>query len=1069
MNRASFAVLCTLVLLISGCATALTGGGGPGGGGTGPFGLTVTPATASLHGADTQQFAATANDGSSPAVNWSVNRVVGGNATTGTISATGLYSSPEFPPSPNTITITAAETADASKTGASNVTLMNPIPQVISAAPTSIPVGAFTLVVTGAHFAQGATVYFGTVALTTTRVSSTQLTATGTATSGQVGNISITVQNPNPGAATSGQVLAQVIGGGIIVTVTPNVANVRTAATQQFSANVTGTSNSGVTWAVNGVPGGNDSLGTIIGNGNYNAPAILPLNNAITVTATSIADTTKAGTAAVTLQNPVPTIVSVTPPALTVGAFTLNVVGTNFVNGAVVKFGNTALTTTFLSSTQLTASGTASAAQAGNVPVTVTNPNPGSAVSNAVVVVLSVPNSNIKVTISPTSANLVTGASEQFTATVTGTANTAVTWSVAGQINGNSDVGTIDATGLFIAPLNIPSANSVLVSATSVADSTKMASATVTFLNPPPVLTSISPAKIAPGTFELTLNGTGFVNTSSATFGGVPLTVIYGSPNSLVGIGSATAAQAGNVPVVVTNPTPGGGVSAAVNVLVTTAGTPITSAAAVRFLEQSSFGPTPETVNQLRQLGYDLYLQNELTATNTPYPDPITTSSVFNVQQRFFVNSFAGGDQLRQRSALALNELWVVAGDKVNDPLGYTNYLRTLDKDALGNYLTIMTDVTLTPAMGNYLDMVNNDAPAPGQHANENYAREIMQLFTLGLNQLNPDGTPVLDGSGNPIPTYTQDDVMALGRAFTGWTYPVKPGMSAQKHNPQYYGGPMVAVESNHDTGAKTLLGQTIPAGQTAEADLASALNIIFNHSNVGPFVARQYILRLVTSNPSPAYVQRVAQAFNTGSFSSGTGTSYGAGTRGDMQALLAAVLLDPEARRGDDPSTVVATDGKLREPIVMEVSLIRAFHAQTDAGGLSNEGDNMGQNVFYPATVFNFFPPVSPIPNTTLNGPEFAIFNTATSLARVNFIDDVVYGAVGADTHFNFAPVINAGSQDAMLTWLGTLFLHGPVPDTMKTTIQTALSSVDPADTTGQARGAIYLVTSSSMYQVQH
>jgi uncharacterized protein (DUF1800 family) len=464
-----------------------------------------------------------------------------------------------------------------------------------------------------------------------------------------------------------------------------------------------------------------------------------------------------------------------------------------------------------------------------------------------------------------------------------------------------------------------------------------------------------------------------------------------------------------------------------------------------------------------------MYLQNELSATSTPYPDPIPNSSIYNVQQRFFVNSFAGGDQLRQRSALALNELWVVAGDKVSDPMGYTNYLRTLDKDALGNYLNVMTDVTLAPAMGDYLDMVNNDAPAPGQHANENYAREIMQLFTLGLNQLNPDGTPVLDGSGNPVPAYTQDDVMALGRAFTGWTYPVMPGKTSQKHNPEYYSGPMVAVESNHDMGAKTLLGQTIPAGQTAEADLSSALNIIFNHPNVGPFVAQQFILRLVTSNPSPAYVQRVAQVFNSGSFTNGTGKTYGTGTRGDLQAMLAAVLLDPEARRGDDPTTAVATDGKLREPIVMEVSMVRAFHAKTDGAGLSNEGDRMGQNVFYPATVFNFFPPVSPIPGKSLNGPEFAIFNTDTSLARVNFVDDVVYGAVGSDTQFNFAPVINAGTPDQMLSWLGTLFLHGPVPDTMKQTIDTALSSVNPADTTGQARGAIYLVTSSSMYQVQH
>jgi uncharacterized protein (DUF1800 family) len=408
--------------------------------------------------------------------------------------------------------------------------------------------------------------------------------------------------------------------------------------------------------------------------------------------------------------------------------------------------------------------------------------------------------------------------------------------------------------------------------------------------------------------------------------------------------------------------------------------------------------------------------------------------------------------------------MWVVGADKVGDPVGYTNYLNTLNKDALGNYLNLMTDVTLTPAMGNYLDMVNNDAPASGQHANENYARELMQLFCLGLNQLNPDGTPVLDASGNPIPTYTQDDVMALGRAFTGWTYPVTPGKSSQTHNPQYYGGNMVPVESNHDMGPKTLLGQAVPAGQTAEADLTSMLAIIFNHPNVGPFVSQQLIEKLVTSNPSPAYVQRVAQAFNTGKFN-----AYGSGNRGDMQATVAAILLDPEARRGDSSATVVAGDGKLREPIVMEVAIARAFHARTDAHGLPNESDQMSQNVFFPPTVFNFFPPVSPISGTTLNGPEFAIFNTNTSLARANFIDDVVYGAIGSNTKLDFSPVYNAGTPPQMLDWLGTLFLHGAVPDSMAQTITTAINAVDPADTQRQARTAIYLVTSSSMYQVQH
>ncbi len=360
--------------------------------------------------------------------------------------------------------------------------------------------------------------------------------------------------------------------------------------------------------------------------------------------------------------------------------------------------------------------------------------------------------------------------------------------------------------------------------------------------------------------------------------------------------------------------------------------------------------------------------------------------------------------------------------------------------------------------------MVNNDAPPPGEHANENYAREIMQLFTLGLNQLNPDGTPVLDGNGNPVPTYTQNDVMDLGRAFTGWTYPVTPGKSSQNHNPQYYGGSMIAVESLHDFGPKTILGQSIPAGQSAEQDLASALGIIFNHPNVGPFVAKQMIEHLVTSNPSPAYVQRVATAFSTGTFN-----SYGSGKRGDMQAMVAAILLDPEARRGDNPATVVVTDGKLREPVVLIASIARAFHAKTDAGGLSNWSANMSQDIFNPSTVFNFFPPVNPIAGTSLNGPEFAIFDTNTSLARMNFINAAVYQALGQFTTLDFSPVITAGTTDQMVAWLDALFLHSSTPTQMKQTILTALAALDPADTTGQARAAIYLYLSSSMYQTQH
>jgi uncharacterized protein (DUF1800 family) len=1051
-------LLSTVAIFLGGCAEAIIPSSGSQG-----YTIIVTPGTATLPGLTTQQFSAKTNDGSKPTLSWTINGIAGGNPTIGTISSTGLYTAPEFPPAPNTIKVSATDTVDTSKTGSSAVTLDNPIPVLTAISPVVISVGPFTLSLTGQYFVPGATVFLGSTALATTVVSSTQLTATGTATNAEVGNVNITVQNPAPGANASKAITAQIKGSGINVQVTPATGTLRAGTQQVFAATVTGTSNTGVTWSINGIAGGNDTVGTIVGNGNYLAPNILPKANTITVTATSVADTTATGNATMTLGNPVPILSTVTPDLVVIGKFSLTLTGSGFMNGSVVNFGSQPLTTTFVSPTELTATGSATIAQVGTVNVSVTNPNPVSATS-APIPVQVVASSNIVVTLTPKSVTIGAGNTTQFQATVTGTSDIQVSWSVNGVPYGNNTVGTVDGNGNYTAPVNIVGLGSVTVTAASVVDPTKSGSATVTLSNPVPTLTAITPGTIGPGAFQLTFYGTGFVATSTATFGGQPLQITYVTDTMITAVGTATSAQAGNVPIMVTNPVPGGGTSNSLNVTVTTSGSPVSSAAAVRFLEQASFGPDTESLNQVQEMGFDAYFQNQFAATVTPYPNPRPNDTVSNVQQSFFLNSIAGGDQLRLRAAMALNELWVVGADTVSDPVGYTNYMRTLDNDALTNYLNVMTDVTLTPAMGDFLNMVNNNAPAPGQHANENYAREIMQLFTLGLNKLNPDGTAVLDASGNPVPTYTQNDVMDLGRAFTGWTFPTAPGKSEQNNNPPYYASPMIPVESEHDTGAKTILGQSIPAGQSAEQDLSAALNIIFNHPNVGPFVATQLIEKLVTSNPSPAYVQRVALAFNTGTFN-----SYGSGKRGDLQATIAAILLDPEARRGDVAATSVATDGKLREPVVMIVSLCRAFHVKTDGAGLSYEGDQMSENIFYAPTVFNFFPPVNPIPQTTLNGPEFGIFNTNTSLARDNVINDAVYGALGSNTKLDFTPVINAGSPDQMIAWLDTLFLHGTTPDQVKQIISTALSAYDPADTQGQAQASIYLYTSSSMYQVQH
>lgn len=1062
MKRSALVVLAALAVLLGGCAQAILPGDPGAGSGPGLTALTVTPSAATIPGVAQQLFTAKTGDGSKPTVNWSINGIAGGNATIGIIDANGMYTAPEFPPAPNSITISAVETSNTRMLGNAAATLNNPVPQLTSVLPMSIAQGPFTITLTGLHFAPTAAAFMGTTALTTAYVSSTQLTATGTATSAQAGTQTITVHNPDPGASVSAGVNI-IVQGGVAVMVAPATAMVRTGNQQVFTVMVTGALNQSVTWTVNGEAGGDSTIGTITATGTYTAPLTLPTPNTVTVTATSVEDPTRSSSATVTLENAIPVISSVAPTTYTAGTqFEMTVNGTGFIPTSIVNFGAVPLSTTFIAPTQLIAVGTPTLAQVGTVPVTVVNPDPGGSTSAPFNVQVVGPNSNITVTVAPKTATLGAGNVQQFKATVTGSIDLSVTWSVNGVDFGNTAVGRMDGSGNYTAPDNIVGLGSVTVRATSNANPAKSDTAVVTLTNPVPALTSITPSTLGLGSFQITLNGTGFVSTSSATFGGQAMQVTYVTPTMLTAIGNAP--QVGTVTVMVTNPAPGGGTSNGLNVTVTTSGTPESSAAAVRFLEESSFGPDMENVNQVQETGFDTYLQNQFASTVTPYPDPRPNDSVDNVQQTFFLNAIAGGDQLRARTALALNELWVVSANTVNDPLGYTNYLRALSRDALGNYQNVMTDVTLTPAMGNFLNMVNNDAPPPGEHANENYAREFMQLFCLGLNQLNPDGTPVLDGSGNPIPTYTQNDVMDLGRVFTGWTFPPTPGKPAQNHNPQFYGGPMVAVESLHDSGQKTILGQTIPAGGSAEQDLAAAVGIIFNHPNVGPFVAKQMIEHLVTSNPSPAYVQRVATAFNTGTFN-----SYGSGKRGDMQAVVAAILLDPEARRGDNPGTVVVTDGKLREPVVLIASIARAFHAKADAGGLANWSSNMSQDIFNPATVFNFFPPVNPIAGTTLNGPEFAIFDTNTSLARDNFINAVVYQALGQNTKLDFSPVITAGTSDQMVAWLDTLFLHGSTPTQMKQIILTAVAAVDPTDTTGQAQAAIYLYLSSSMYEVQH
>lgn len=880
------------------------------------------------------------------------------------------------------------------------------------------------------------------------------------------------------------------------VIVTPAQAQVRAGDTQQFTAQVAGAAPASVvvaaptppgprlrpiaeeqnaqmprlqtnpaagtsgqvTWSVNGVAGGNSTLGTISVAGLYTAPAVLPSTTAIKVTATSVSNPAHSGAAAVSLENSIPVIQSAQPNPVTVGNFALTVAGSKFAKGAEILLNGAALPTTFVSATTLTATGTATQSEVGKVTLTVKNPDPGSIVSQTSYSLTIDPPLTIAVKVSPATAQVRDGGSQQFSATVTGTGNTAVTWSVNGVAGGNSSYGTVDTKGLYKAPASLPNPNPLKVTATSLADTRATDSATATIENPVPKLTALSPPTVTVGNFTLTATGSNFVNGAAVVFGGQLLTTKFVNATQLTATGTATSPQIGQVQVVVQNPDPGSADSNALAEQVSSGQQLVTAAVASRFLEQASWGPTPTTIAQVQQSGLQGYITQQFSAPISTYKTPGPKDDLTFVQKPFFVYGTQGQDQLRQRVSFALSQIMVISAFKIGDPTAFSLWMNMMQNDAFGNYSTLLKDVTLSPSMGYYLDMGNNDG-CNGCSPNENYAREVMQLFSIGLAQLNPDGTPQLDGSGNPIPTYTQDTIEGFAHVFTGWSYPPAPGQKAQFYNNPYFSGPMLPYDSNHDKGSKLLLnGVTLAAGGTIQADLDAALQDISNHPNVGPFISKQLIQKLVTSNPSPDYVSRVTKVFN----------DNGSGVRGDLKAVVTAILLDPEARRGDDPTQVQATDGHLREPLLHMMAVMRAVNTTTDGANLMYYASDMKQQPFVPTTVFNFYPPNYQIPGTQLLGPEFKILNTSTDIARINFVNDLMFGSVGNTTKTDVSAYVGvAGDVNKLLDMVSLNMLHGQMSDSVRSTLSSTLSTI--SDNTIRAQTALYLVGSSSQFQVEH
>lgn len=672
---------------------------------------------------------------------------------------------------------------------------------------------------------------------------------------------------------------------------------------------------------------------------------------------------------------------------------------------------------------------------------TVTATGPGGSASATVTLV-----SGADQSIAPTSATLNVGAKLQFAS-----AN-ATTWSAV--------YGTVSSSGLYTAPTVWPEYGTDTITVNGIHGSVK---ATVTINIPTPVITRVgSSGQIPLGLFSVTIGGTGLTYVSQAWLGSTLLHTTYsGGGLKIAGFSN----KVGPSTIKVSNRTLNSNVFP---VTIGVAKPKVSASAARRFLEQAAFGPSSNDAENLQNLGIPGWLKQQFATTLFSQYNGVT-STQGGMPQHFLTNAVSNPDQLRQRVAFALSQIFVTSLDKLVWNANMITYQNMLLTDAFTNYRTIMEDVTLSPAMGQYLDMANNAKadPTAGSVANENYARELMQLFTIGTNMLNPDGTLQYDSNQQPIPTYSQFTVTEFARVYTGWTYHQAPGKAVEWNTYISSYGNLVPYAPEHDSGSKQLLsGYVAPAGATPQVDLDNALDNIFHHPNVPPFVCTQLIQHLVKSNPTPAYVERVATVFK----------NNGSGIRGDMKAVITAILTDPEARANDNGGDDLATDGHLQEPALFIAAMVRAFGGQmTDQNYYAYDLANMGQDIFNPPSVFNYYAPNSGVPGTSLMGGEFGIYSPNNAILRANEVSNLfsqysnpvqTYGPGTTVDLSGFMPI--ATSPVTLVNALDLTLTHGTMPAEMKASIVAAVTG-ETGGSLRRVERACYLILTSSYYNVWH
>jgi Protein of unknown function (DUF1800) len=1006
---------------------------------------------------------------------WFASGNLGGNSTVGTISPTGLYTAPQTPPSSGQVRITAVLYSNPTISASAYISVLPVGPTITSVSPNPIPLGTDLITLTGSGFQPGGVIFVGGVQYGIGFVNSTTIEAIIYQGKAQ----STTVTARNPGSVSGNTLVVPVGGSGSAPAIAPVQATVVLGATQQFTAagatswsavsgtvtsaglytapktmpaggtdTVTAKNSSGQSTAtvtlVNAAPviaptqvsvvlGGTEQFtaagatswsavsGTVTSTGLYTAPKAMPAGGSDTVTAKN---SSGQSTATVALVNAAPVIA---PTQVSV------------VLGGTEQFTAAGATSWSAVSGTVTSAGlyTAPSAMPAGGTDTVTAKNSSGQSTAAVTLANAAP------AIAPTQVTVVLGATQQFTA--------------AGATSWSAVSGTVTSAGLYTAPSAMPAGGTDTVTAKN---SSGQSTATVTLANVGPTISSIGTSPLPLGVFSTTVTGTGFTAQSVAQLNGVNLTTVFNSASSLTV--SGFAGTAGSANLTVANNTV---VSQPFAVGIGVQNPQVSASAARRFLEQAAFGPTPADAAHLQTIGFQPWLAEQFAMPVISNYNAVTGSQE-GMPSTFLANAVTNADQLRQRVAFALSQIFVTSITTVIWNGDMIPFEQMLIGDAFTTFRKILGDVTLNPAMGEYLDMANNAKanPAAGTVANENYAREVMQLFSMGDVLLNQDGS-VQTNTNGPIPAYSQTNVTELARVLTGWTYAPPAGQSVNWGAYITENGPMVNYDPEHDFGSKTLLnGYVAPANLGTVQDLNAALDNIASHPNVAPFISKQLIQHLVKSNPSPAYVSRVAQTF-TASF-------------GDMPTVISAILLDSEARANDAGGNDQPTDGHLQEPALFVPGFVRAFGGTMTTGNYyANYLAAMGQDIYNPASVFSYFSPFYSVPGTGgLIGPEFEIDNPNNVLLRENLIGGFFsqysnpVQNFGPGTLVDLTPFLPlASTPSTLVNALDLTLTHGTMPAAMKQTIVTAVTTLAPVGSLYQVQTACYLILTSSYYNVWH